>query len=169
MESHWLRSNTAFLTEKGRREVYSCLILAGGRLLSINNTFLCFSRMPGTRVILDIRLAPVSRAFCIQNRQKVNNFLAGNSKTGKYHCISIRECWSMLSVVPSGPVPPNPAELFGRERLKDAFTYFRKYFRLYHCRLSAPASSQCSPRLKQSDGFHYAFVAQYTYRCIAQL
>ena len=33
-----------------------------------------------------------------------------------------------LFVAPAGPIPPNPAELLERARLKEAFAYFREQF-----------------------------------------
>lgn len=33
-----------------------------------------------------------------------------------------------LFVVPAGPIPPNPAELLERPKLKEAFAYFREHF-----------------------------------------
>ena len=163
-----LRSNLRFLTEKGDEK---CILITsstsgeGKSFISINLA-LSFAFL-GCRVLivgLDIRSPRLAEHFHIQNRQGITNFLAGNEVKPE-SIIYPSGVHELLSVVPSGPVPPNPAELLERERLKDAFTYFRKHFD-YIIVDSAPTglASDTLSLSKVTDFTLYVCRINYTYK-----
>ncbi|WP_239010770.1 GumC family protein [Bacteroides fragilis] len=106
---HRLRSNLRFLTEKGDEK---CILITsstsgeGKSFISINLA-LSFAFL-GCRVLivgLDIRRPRLAEHFHIQNRQGITNFLAGNEVKPE-SIIYPSGVHELLSVVPSGPVPP---------------------------------------------------------------
>lgn len=163
-----LRSNLRFLTEKGDEK---CILITsttsgeGKSFISINLA-LSFAFL-GCRVLivgLDIRRPRLAEHFHIQNQQGITNFLAGNEVKPE-SIIYPSGVHELLFVVPSGPVPPNPAELLERERLKDAFTYFRKHFD-YIIVDSAPTglASDTLSLSKVTDFTLYVCRINYTYK-----
>jgi capsular exopolysaccharide synthesis family protein len=71
----------------------------------------------GSRVLLidaDLRKASMHRKLGIDNSQGLTNFLAGDMKPFE---ITQMTSFSGLFVIPSGPLPPNPAELLGSAKM----------------------------------------------------
>lgn len=81
-------------------------------------TALNLSRI-GKRVLLvdgDLRNPSMHRVLEIENSQGMSNFLSGSSElTG----VVRKTPYSTLDFIPCGPLPPNPAELWGGSRLQD--------------------------------------------------
>ncbi|MBO9500307.1 polysaccharide biosynthesis tyrosine autokinase [Brevundimonas sp. A19_0] len=81
-------------------------------------TALNLSRI-GKRVLLvdgDLRNPSMHRVLEIENSQGMSNFLSGLSElTG----VVRKTPYSTLDFIPCGPLPPNPAELWGGSRLQD--------------------------------------------------
>lgn len=73
----------------------------------------------GTKVVLvdaDLRRPTVHRSFDVSNRMGLTNYLSGNADLSAV----VRETMVKdLSVITSGPVPPNPAELLGSKRIEN--------------------------------------------------
>ncbi len=81
-------------------------------------TALNLSRV-GKRVLLvdgDLRNPSMHRVLEIENSQGMSNFLSGSSElTG----VVRKTPYATLDFIPCGPLPPNPAELWGGSRLQD--------------------------------------------------
>ncbi len=72
----------------------------------------------GTKVILvdaDLRRPTVHKSFSVSNRAGLTNYLSGNLQLTDIIQPTIID---NLDVISSGPIPPNPAELLGSERIK---------------------------------------------------
>ncbi|WP_143461879.1 CpsD/CapB family tyrosine-protein kinase [Levilactobacillus enshiensis] len=70
----------------------------------------------GTKVILvdaDLRRPTVHRTFDVSNRLGLTNYLSGNATLEE---VIQPTMIKNLSVITSGPIPPNPSELLGSER-----------------------------------------------------
>lgn len=126
-----LRSNLRFLTDEGNKK---CILMTstvsgeGKSFISINLA-LTFAFL-GCRVLvvgLDIRRPRLAEYFGIKSREGMTSFLSGNDAKPE-DIIFHSGVHEQLFVAPSGPVPPNPAELLERSRLKEAFAYFRENF-----------------------------------------
>jgi capsular exopolysaccharide synthesis family protein len=63
---------------------------------------------------LDLRRPRIHKIFGIENEKGISNYLIGEEK---YENIIIRTEFENLWYVPSGPVPPNPAELIESEAM----------------------------------------------------
>jgi len=72
----------------------------------------------GTKVVLvdaDMRRPTVHKSFNVSNRAGLTNYLSGTMELAD---VVQKTIVDNLSVVTSGPVPPNPAELLDSERFK---------------------------------------------------
>lgn len=82
----------------------------------------------GKKVLLidaDLRNPSLHRAFKIDNQLGLSNCLAGAAKPGQ--CIQ-RLAESGISLMPSGPLPPNPAELLASARMASLLTQGQERF-----------------------------------------
>lgn len=81
----------------------------------------------GTRVAIiagDLRKPSLHRAFNLDNSIGLSSFLSGSARLDEI-CIRL-EAFPNLTVVASGPVPPNPSELLGSKRLGQMFDALRE-------------------------------------------
>lgn len=72
----------------------------------------------------DLRKPTVHRYFGIENKDGLSEILAGLTNE-----IRIRSTQTEnLNILPSGQIPPNPAELLGSKQMDTLLDYVRKYF-----------------------------------------
>jgi len=74
----------------------------------------------GKNVLLidcDLRKPMIHRNFNMSNLKGLTNILIGEKSFSEV--VSIHEKRKELHILPSGPLPPNPAELLGSKRMKD--------------------------------------------------
>ena len=126
-----MRSNLRFLTEDGDKK---CILMTstingeGKSFISINLA-LTFAFL-GCRVLvvgLDIRRPRLAEYFRIKSHVGMTSYLSDNEIKPE-DIIFPSGVHEQLFVAPAGPIPPNPAELLERARLKEAFAYFREQF-----------------------------------------
>lgn len=76
----------------------------------------------GQRVLLvdaDLRRPTLHRTFDLDNREGLTTILTSQAKTIDLNQIIQSSGIDNLSLLPSGPTPPNPAELLNSQRMKD--------------------------------------------------
>ena len=86
--------------------------------------------MSGKRTILvgcDLRKPKIVKDFGIPNNIGVSTYLS-NSETNLADIIIKSEDISNLDIIPSGPVPPNPAELIMSQRMDDLFNLLHDHY-----------------------------------------
>ncbi len=126
-----MRSNLRFLTEEGDRKcilVTSTVSGEGKSFISINLA-LTFAFL-GCRVLivgLDIRRPRLAEYFGIKSRSGMTGYLSGNDVSPE-DIIFPSGMHPLLFIAPAGVIPPNPAELLERPKLKEAFDYFRRNY-----------------------------------------
>jgi capsular exopolysaccharide synthesis family protein len=79
----------------------------------------------GKKVLLidaDLRKPTVHRTFKLTNRLGLTNLLIGQSEM--IDCVKETE-QPRLDVITSGPIPPNPAELVGSQKMKNLLEQFK--------------------------------------------
>lgn len=79
------------------------------------------------RVLLidgDMRKPTVHRYFGLNNKNGLSEILAGLTNEVKIRKTDVEN----LHVLPSGQIPPNPAELFGSKQMDNLLDYVREYF-----------------------------------------
>lgn len=74
---------------------------------------------------LDLRKPRIHRIFGINNKEGLSNFLIGEKKFDE---ILVKTSIDNLWYAPSGPVPPNPAELIESKMMEDFFHTAKKKF-----------------------------------------
>lgn len=79
------------------------------------------------RVLLidgDMRKPTVHRYFGLDNKNGLSEILAGLTNEVKIRKTEVEN----LHVLPSGQIPPNPAELFGSKQMDNLLEYVKEYF-----------------------------------------
>ena len=85
----------------------------------------------GKRVLLidvDLRRPTVHRTFNVSNQYGLSNILTSSAKSVDISEMIDATKIEGLSVLTSGPIPPNPAELLGSERLTQLLSFLKEKF-----------------------------------------
>ena len=85
----------------------------------------------GERVVLvscDLRRPRIGAFFGLDEQAGLTSVLLGD-KTLEQVVLPVPDC-DRLSLLPAGPVPPNPAELLNSARVQDVFAALREHFDL---------------------------------------
>lgn len=85
--------------------------------------------LTGDRVVLlefDMRKPKISKPLGIAPDPGLSNYLVGTATVEQV--VKPHATIKNLFVIPSGPIPPNPAELMTNEKLNDLFNYLKQHF-----------------------------------------
>lgn len=106
--------------------ITSALVGEGKTTTAVNTAIVMAQTGARTLVMdLDMRRPSLAHIFGTDSTQGMSNFLSGNSDLGS----QIRNtAFSNLYFLPAGPTPPNPAELIGSTRMKNALALLERYF-----------------------------------------
>lgn len=78
---------------------------------------------------LDIRKPSLNKAFNLSHREQgISQFLANPEHTDLMSLVQVSRINTNLSILPGGPIPPNPTELVARESLSQAIDILKKHF-----------------------------------------
>lgn len=78
---------------------------------------------------LDIRKPGLNKAFQLSHKEQgISQFLANPEHTDLMSLVQVSNINSNLSILPGGPIPPNPTELVARESLSQAIDILKKHF-----------------------------------------
>ena len=78
---------------------------------------------------LDIRKPGLNKAFQLSHKEQgISQFLANPEHTDLMSLVQVSRINSNLSILPGGPIPPNPTELVARESLPQAIDILKKHF-----------------------------------------
>jgi tyrosine-protein kinase Etk/Wzc len=124
-----LRANLHFMLKEKNEKVIavSSTISGEGKTFCAVN-LAAIMAMAGKKTLLmglDLRRPKIHRIFNINNDTGLSTYLAGRTE---YQDIIQPTNVDNLAIVISGPVPPNPAELIGSERLVDFIDSMKKEF-----------------------------------------
>jgi succinoglycan biosynthesis transport protein ExoP len=119
-----LRTNLEFIASTtGRNSFLITSPSAGeGKSITTANLALAFAQS-GRRTIIvsgDLRRPTIEKMFAIRANEGLSTFLAG--QTGHLEPIIVNPGVANLRILPTGPVPPNPAELMTSPRLRELIT-----------------------------------------------
>lgn len=127
-----LRTNLNYVTaatkEKSKIILITSSVPGEGKSFVAINTAVSLS-LTGSKVVLlefDLRKPKISKELGIQRDPGLSNYLinmAGETDIIKPHATIVN-----FSVIPSGPIPPNPAELISSPRLVELFDYLKNHF-----------------------------------------
>jgi capsular exopolysaccharide synthesis family protein len=125
---------TSILFARQERQLHSVVVtspgVAEGKTSTLANLGVVFAEA-GERVVLvscDLRRPRIGEFFGLDEQQGLTSVLAGQQTLAE----AVRPVpdFDGLSVLPAGPVPPNPAELLNNPRTRDIFAQLKERFDL---------------------------------------
>lgn len=115
-----LRTNIQFMAAGENKKVISVSSTISGEgktFTSINfATILAMSSKKTLLIGLDLRRPKIHKEFDISNNIGLCTYLIGKNS---YEDVICKTQIDNLYIVPSGPIPPNPAELIGTDKMKE--------------------------------------------------
>jgi len=163
-----IRTNISFMLNEHEKQgkvifVTSSLAKEGKTFVSIN--FASVSAAAGKKVLivgLDLRRQKLLKYLNLAPHKGVSNYLIDYNSKVEDFIIPFPEN-EEIHILPSGDIPPNPAELMMQERLQDIFSYARKHYD-YVIVDTAPAGLVTDTVLaaKYADCVVYIIRANYT-------
>lgn len=127
-----LRTNINFITANAKDKCKTILMTSSipkeGKSFVAINTAISLT-LPGDKVVLlefDLRKPKISKPLGVLSTPGISNYLVGNASLEEI--VKPHASIENLSVIPSGPIPPNPAELMSSPRLTELITSLKKDF-----------------------------------------
>jgi capsular exopolysaccharide synthesis family protein len=109
--------------------VFTSTLPQEGKTATVSNLAVSFAQLEG-RVLLidaDMRKPRLSKVFNLRNAQGLSSFLAGKSGFDEVvQKTSIENVWT----IPSGPHPPNPAELLNSKKMRELLVQAKEDFNI---------------------------------------
>jgi tyrosine-protein kinase Etk/Wzc len=124
-----LRTNLQFmLNGTGGKviSIHSCNPGEGKSFITINTgTILAMNNNKVLLIGADLRKPIIHKKFNLENDHGLSSYLIGEDK---FEQIILPTAINNLYFLPSGPIPPNPAELLGKPEMKILFDQLRKLY-----------------------------------------
>lgn len=128
----YLRTNMQYMLEDGKKVIMITSTTSGeGKSFIATNLAISFALL-GKKVVvvgLDIRKPGLNKAFQLpQHKMGISQFLADPKSIHLMDLVQSFTANPNLSILPSGPVPPNPTELVAHKSLVQAIDILKKNF-----------------------------------------
>lgn len=114
-----IRTNIQFSTDQGIRSIVVTSSGPGeGKSTTVANLAVTFAQQEKRTLLIDgdLRKPTVHYTFQVENQRGLTNVLT--KRDDLFSCIQKTKI-DHLSVLPTGPIPPNPAELLGSQAMKE--------------------------------------------------
>lgn len=124
-----LRTNLQYILKEKKTGVIAVTSAVSGEgktFCAVN--LACIIAMSGKKTLLmglDLRKPKIHRIFSLDNSQGISTYLIGKTE---YNSTIFKTNINNLSIAISGPVPPNPAELIGTEKMNSFIETAMKEF-----------------------------------------
>ncbi len=127
-----LRTNINYITATSKEKCK--IILTTSSIPKEGKSFIAINAaislsLTGDKVVLlefDMRKPKISKPLGIERDPGLSNYLVGNKDVSEI--IKPHPNLPNLFIIPSGPIPPNPAELMTSEKLTRLFEYLSQHF-----------------------------------------
>ena len=127
-----LRTNLQYVTAGNKEKCKFILVTSSisgeGKSFVTINTAISLT-LTGAKVVIlefDLRMPKISNSMGISRDPGLSNYLI--NRAVETEIIKVHPSIPNLSIIPSGPIPPNPAELIAGERLLELAEYLKLHF-----------------------------------------
>jgi len=124
-----LRTNLQFIHKKDDALVLSITSTIGGEGKStISSNLAAILSLTGKKVIilnLDMRKPTLHKKFSLENIKGMSSLLSGHASLGE---VIQKTAHDGISIISSGPIPPNPSELIENKTMQQVVTKLKSYY-----------------------------------------
>ena len=127
-----VRTNVLYMMKSNEKVILVTSTTTGEGKTFIASNLAVSLALLGKKIVivgLDIRKPSLNKAFNLSHREQgISQFLANPEHTDLMSLVQVSNINPNLSILPGGPIPPNPTELVARESLPQAIDILKKHF-----------------------------------------
>ena len=127
-----VRTNVLYMMKSNEKVILVTSTTTGEGKTFIASNLAVSLALLGKKIVivgLDIRKPGLNKAFQLSHKEQgISQFLANPEHTDLMSLVQVSNINSNLSILPGGPIPPNPTELVARESLSQAIDILKKHF-----------------------------------------
>ena len=127
-----VRTNVLYMMKSNEKVILVTSTTTGEGKTFIASNLAVSLALLGKKIVivgLDIRKPSLNKAFNLSHREQgISQFLANPEHTDLMSLVQVSRINANLSILPGGPIPPNPTELVARESLSQAIDILKKHF-----------------------------------------
>lgn len=127
-----VRTNVLYMMKSNEKVILVTSTTTGEGKTFIASNLAVSLALLGKKIVivgLDIRKPRLNKAFQLSRKEQgISQFLANPEHTDLMSLVQVSNINPNLSILPGGPIPPNPTELVARESLPQAIDILKKHF-----------------------------------------
>lgn len=127
-----VRTNVLYMMKSNEKVILVTSTTTGEGKTFIASNLAVSLALLGKKIVivgLDIRKPGLNKAFQLSRKEQgISQFLANPEHTDLMSLVQVSNINPNLSILPGGPIPPNPTELVARESLPQAIDILKKHF-----------------------------------------
>lgn len=127
-----VRTNVLYMMKSNEKVILVTSTTTGEGKTFIASNLAVSLALLGKKIVivgLDIRKPGLNKAFQLSRKEQgISQFLANPEHTDLMSLVQASNINPNLSILPGGPIPPNPTELVARESLPQAIDILKKHF-----------------------------------------
>ena len=164
-----VRTNVLYMMKSNEKVILVTSTTTGEGKTFIASNLAVSLALLGKKIVivgLDIRKPDLNKAFQLSRKEQgISQFLANPEHTDLMSLVQVSNINPNLSILPGGPIPPNPTELVARESLPQAIDILKKHFD-YIILDTAPISMVTDTQLisRVANASIYVCRADYTHK-----
>lgn len=164
-----VRTNVLYMMKSNEKVILVTSTTTGEGKTFIASNLAVSLALLGKKIVivgLDIRKPGLNKAFQLSRKEQgISQFLANPEHTDLMSLVQVSNINPNLSILPGGPIPPNPTELVARESLPQAIDILKKHFD-YIILDTAPISMVTDTQLisRVANASIYVCRADYTHK-----
>lgn len=127
-----VRTNVLYMMKSNEKVILVTSTTTGEGKTFIASNLAVSLALLGKKIVivgLDIRKPGLNKVFQLSRKEQgISQFLANPEHTDLMSLVQVSNINPNLSILPGGPIPPNPTELVARESLPQAIDILKKHF-----------------------------------------